>query len=397
MKFKTNKEFRDAFAFECYERLGVTYNEDESLELKFLDLYLQIAECKKILLSNQRYLICVPNYDTQLYDVGIYALIRQLQKLSELCNYPRLEYWYKIGLVEQFASASERVIEAKRPPCNLILTNQGVLDVFANTFAYDSGEYVFTTRHYIGETQFKRKSNQAISKLFKLLANDDPDTLKQLYAIAYFTVLGQGNEHITFLTGDYSPSKDIIITILKTLASKSSNADFSLRSMGKDDQIYFMPQGCALLYNESSSGDLRPGPTSKDHVLSIVRNQPFVISDVSGMSTTLQHTGMNVHTTDQLPDKYISLHRIQPFLWEVEIQKVDQKKLAKALRKVADVCGAQPYSLEYHPQFEEALIQTVLNYMSIRSYDDYLKEVNDTSDRTYDLQAFKESQVSNEK
>lgn len=39
MKFSNSKEFKDAFAFEFYEQIGVEENKDID-HLRFLDLYL---------------------------------------------------------------------------------------------------------------------------------------------------------------------------------------------------------------------------------------------------------------------------------------------------------------------------------------------------------------------
>ena len=377
MKFKTNKEFRDTF-IEAFHETSNTPNGDRELsEYEFLDVYLQVAECKRVLLRNQQYQLYVPNYDTQLYEVGFRALLKQLYALSELCNYTLVASWYKSFPMIEILESSIYVQESQLPDFNLILTNQGVLDVFTKEITELSDDQIFTTLHYIGETSLRNQSYRKIEELFKVIAGNDKQLLKQIYLIAYYTLLGQGNEHITFLTGEYSPSKDMLILLLKTLASKQSNADFSLRSMAKDDHIYLMPQGRALLCGETSSSDLRPGTSSKDHMLSIVRNMPFIITDPKNVAMTFQHLGMNVHSVDDIPEKFVTMHRFHPFIWELRIPRLTRLTSTQTLRNVANEVGAQRDQLMYHPQFEAKLISTVLKNVDISSSDEYLRSIDD--------------------
>lgn len=377
MKFSNGKEFRNAFIEAFHETAYMPNGDRELSEYEFLDVYLQVAECKRVLLRNQQYQLYVPNYDTQLYEVGFRALLKQLYALSELCNYTLVASWYKSFPMIEILESSIYVQESQLPDFNLILTNQGVLDVFTKEIVECSEDQIFTTLHYIGETSLRNQSYRKIEELFKVIAGNDKQLLKQLYLIAYYTLLGQGNEHITFLTGEYSPSKDMFMLILKTLASKQSNADFSLRSMAKDDHIYLMPQGRALLCGETSSSDLRPGTSSKDHMLSIVRNTPFIITDPKNVAMTFQHLGMNVHSVDDIPEKFVTMHRFHPFIWELRIPRLTRLTSTQTLRNVANEVGAQRDQLMYYPQFEAKLISTVLKNVDISSSDEYLRSIDD--------------------
>ena len=199
MKFNTEKEFRDAFAFEFYEKIGVEDDKDID-ELKFLDLYLQVAECKKIRLGYKRELFLFPDYDKQIYVADIIELFRQLNMLARSLEIPALFHLVGHEHVLQFLQTSIDIRKINFAPTHYIQTNFGVMNTLTKERVKDEEVGLFTSVHRIDKFIFK-EANTEIEKLFSFLANHDIDTMIDLYTIAYFTLLGYGFEHMTFVTG----------------------------------------------------------------------------------------------------------------------------------------------------------------------------------------------------
>lgn len=124
MKFKNNSEFRDAFN----ELSSIVFYDKQVDAYEFLDLYLQVAECKKIVFSRSQEIFLFPDYDKQIYETGIEELFKRLDQLAKDCNIPSILQMYTEQQVLVMLKASSSIKEAEFAPRHLIQTNRGVID-----------------------------------------------------------------------------------------------------------------------------------------------------------------------------------------------------------------------------------------------------------------------------
>jgi hypothetical protein len=358
MKFSNSKEFKDAFAFEFYEQIGVEENKDID-HLRFLDLYLQVAECKKIRLGYRREIFLFPDYDKQIYVADIVELFRQLNMLARSLEIPALFHLVENDYILKFLQTSTDIRKITFAPTHYIQTNLGVMNTLTKELVKEEAG-LFTNVHQIDKFEFK-KANKKIMKLFSLLANQDIDTTIDLYTIAYFTLLGYGFEHMTFVTGKHSHNKHLFLLLLRALASEESSEKISFRDLINDDHLASLDTLISLYYNPEIPENIKFITYAKESFSDVVKNRHVMISRKYLAPAVFYHRGMNVHCIENVPDGFFEMQDLSENVWEVNItpDKADQiQKQFELLLQEFNVESEE--QLLDHPEFARQLISTVL-------------------------------------
>lgn len=359
MKFNTEKEFKDAFAFEFYEQFGVERN-DVINEYAFLDLYLRIAECKKIVFSRSQEIFLFPDYGKQIYEPGIDSLFKQLDRLIQDCGIPQILHLFSETQLLTILRASSSIEETDFASRYLIQTNHGIINTITRKKVKDDVDGVFTATHQIDKPELS-KAHPIIKELFESIANRDTTVMKQLYMIAYLTLIGHGCEHLTLLTGKHSYNKQAFLLLLRALASKDASEKISFRDLSIDDNLYMIGNLRSLYYNPEILRNSKCATTAKELLTNVVKNRYTLITRKYMQPVLFYHRGMNVHCTERVCDEFFEMQDLSENVWEVEIKPNSVNLTHKRINEIVsefDVLDEE--HLIEHPAFTRYLISTVL-------------------------------------
>lgn len=356
MKFKNNSEFRDAFN----ELSSIVFYDKQIDAYEFLDLYLQVAECKKIVFSRSQEIFLFPDYDKQIYETGIEELFKRLDQLAKDCNIPSILQMYTEQQVLVMLKASSSIKEEEFAPRHLIQTNRGIIDTITRKKVETDIDGAFTAAHQIDKIEFD-DAHSGIEMLFTLIANHNLEIVKQLYAIAYLTLIGHGCEHLTLLTGEHSYNKHAFLLLLRALASKDASEKIAFRDLTIDDNLYALGNLRSLYYNPEILRNVKRSTTAKELLTNVVKNRYTWITRKYMPPVLFYHRGMNVHCAEIVCDEFLEMQELSENVWEVEIKpnSVDfTRKKVNELVSEFDVLDEE--HLIDHSMFTRHLISTVL-------------------------------------
>lgn len=360
MKFSNSKEFKDAFSEALCDKLSKLRKNKELDEYEFLDVYLQVAECKKIRLGNKREIFLFPDYDKQIYKPDIDMLFKQISMLTNECNMQPIIHLYKELQVLSVLSSHPKVEESDFASRYQIHTNLGVINTLTGKRLKNNIDGVFTATHQIDKISFS-SSHHYIEMLFESIANHDLDALKELYVVAYLTLIGYGHEHITFVTGKNSYNKQAFLLLLRALASKESSEQVTFRDLSIDDNLCAIGSLNSLYYNPELTKNAKFVTTAKELFTNVVKNRPMLVTRKYLSPVVFYHRGMNVHCTEFMPDGFLEMQDLSENAWEVNIKpdtaEVSRKKVAEL---VSEFRVSEEDRLIDHPEFTRNLIATVL-------------------------------------
>lgn len=360
MKFSNSKEFKAAFSEALCNKLSKLRKNKELDEYEFLDIYLQVAECKKIRLGNKREIFLFPDYDKQIYKPDIDMLFKQISMLTNECNTQPIIHLYKELQVLSVLSSHPNIEEADFAPNHQIHTNLGVIHTRTGKRLKNNIDGVFTATHQIDKISFS-DAHQDIEMLFESIANHDLEVLQELYVVAYLTLIGYGHEHITFITGKNSYNKQAFLLLLRALASKESSEKVAFRDLSIDDNLYAIGNLSSLYYNPELPKNAKFATTAKELFTNVVKNRPILITRKYLSPVLFYHRGMNVHCTEFMPDGFLEMQDLSENAWEVNIAHdtadASRKKVAEL---VSEFRVSEEEQLLDHPAFTRHLISTVL-------------------------------------
>lgn len=279
--------------------------------------------------------------------------------LARSLEIPALFHLVENDYILKFLQTSTDIRKIDFAPTYYIQTNFGVMNTLTKELVKEEVG-LFTTVHQIDKFEFK-KANKKIMKLFSLLANQDIDTTIDLYTIAYFTLLGYGFEHMTFVTGKHSHNKHLFLLLLRALASEESSEKISFRDLINDDHLASLDTLISLYYNPEIPENIKFITYAKESFSDVVKNRHVMISRKYLAPAVFYHRGMNVHCIENVPDGFFEMQDLSENVWEVNItpDKADQiQKQFELLLQEFNVESEE--QLLDHSEFARQLISTVL-------------------------------------
>lgn len=360
-------------------------------EYEFLVVYLRRSDCKKVMFSHNKCIFFFPDYDTQTYSSDVNALFTQLQKASSAYTNLWHSSLYDVSEVERILRVSSYVEQAQFAPSHMIQTNKGILDTYKNEFVDKlPSKYIFTSNHYLDDLT-THSMNKQISQLLTAIAGDDYELLQSMYLIMYLTLTGQGQQHVTFLTGSNQVSKDAFIMLLKILATKEASLSDSVVSLQYPDSMSYIPSGCNLIYSELNSANTKYIANTSDIILHQIYHKPLMLRRKYLDLTCTYHPGMNVHAFDVLPTKCIDLYRLHNNYWELNFDTPNEHVVKSILREIAAYYNIETYELEDCKEFEARLLATTLSQSMISSYEVLSSQLQRLDDCTCELRESRHS------
>jgi len=371
-KYANNKEFLEAFGEKLAEAQQM-YAKRQLSVVQIMRIYISIAECKRVVYSDDYEEILFPDYKTQKYVSGaeairkIVSLVGQMFFLNARASDADLR-----TLIQGDFCHDETVLQAIPAPSNLLSMKDGkIYDMFKQDYvAYDP------TLHYdmsydvdpLADIDTSSNYYQAVNLLLESWGQYDKNRIKHLKLVTYLALLGYGAESIIFLIGEGGNGKSTFIRMLSKLVSNKFSQALELHHIGKDDKFALVKPTTRLMYGTELPVGYIFNKTATSRLKALAVSEDVQVSIKYKDAASYSNDGLKIQATNSLPSFEADLGApIDDRLLVLDFGSVNHRNVSPIQEKISKLTGKSISDLVSDKNFLDMLALIALKEFKFSS------------------------------
>lgn len=392
-KYASNKEFFKALKPEIVKTQELLMKKRLTGD-QLIEPYLNVAECKRLQLGDDQFIIMYPDYDAQTYVTNDSFLPTIISKISKEFGFAtRLKLKDIPSILAADFTVDTVVQQIKLPDSGLIEVKNGLIyDAYSHAIVDRDPSHYYHVSYDIdpfAKPNTNSKYRKALEHLYQTWAGQDPELVKVLKLLTCLAVLGYGANSWFFLIGPGGNGKSTFIKLLTNLAGKSLCSSINMNELMSHDNLARVRSFDKIIYGHELPADYQFTASEMASLKMLTTGEQLSAYRKYLPSVPVYNRGLKLQATNYVPHFYrdrvqrlsddensaLDTSVVSRFMF-VKFGTTDHRTDFTSVNYIKDLTGYSVDKLIENKHFLNEVLLMMLQEFSFSSEQDVLEAVS---------------------
>lgn len=391
-KYASNKEFFEALKPEII-KAQETHLRKRLTGEQLVEPYLAVAECKRLQLTEDQYIILYPDYDKQIYVANDNFLPKIIFKIGHKFGFKtRLKLKELPNILAGEFTSEDLVQQITLPESGLIEVNNGLIyNAYSRTIVNRNPDHYYHVSYDIDPfAQLNKDSNyqKAVEHLYHTWAGGDSEKVQVLKLLTYLAVLGYGAKSWFLLIGPGGNGKSTFINLLTNLAGKKFCSSININELASYDNLSRVRSFDKIICGHELPADYQLTAKEMTLLKLLTTGEPVYAYRKYLPSVPVCNNGLKLQATNYVPRFYVNrVRRMSEDITEerdtsvlsrfmfIKFGTTDHRNDFTSSNYIESITGQSVDELIENPDFLNEIILMILHEFSFSNEQAILREV----------------------